>query len=749
MKKRMIAILSVLLVMALACSVFIISTTAATPTINYTFSGSNAADRGFAEGTITLSGGSGTTSLYWADNNKALDYFEPIATFNGSGSYTMPTYTAIPPKATKIIACTGSDHTVAKAAAVYNIPANKALAKTDKDVLYSFASYSDFHMEADVAAYSGWSQKYPYDEQHLRAAFKTAADRKVDFMITTGDHVNNQRNDNNSGNNNFYAYEWNRYLKILSESDYTGPIYEAIGNHELWNYETDTNKRPRDWKSGSRYFVAITGLDSTKNTINSDKAYYEITEPTTGDHFLFMALEGGFYTDANDEFSDAQLSWLEGKLNAYKNDGKNTFILEHANFNKWGAGDQIDRPIYDIPLKDTNQATVKLKKILCDHPEAVIITGHTHFKYSLQLNYSNNNKTSATMLHNSSIGGVRDIKNRTTRVNDKSLENTEGFIVEVYDNATVFYGVNVHSNVTFPSATYIVPQNTSAIHPEPTEKPTEKPTQAPATQKPTYGPVPTNPPATQPQGNVLWGDVDGDDAVTVVDATAIQRWLVNLQTLDAAAQRRGRVTGGDQLTVLDATYIQRKIAGIIKKFPAEGASTGAQIAEVGAGDFEIIPADLAQTGADLNTLRTQAKSALDKYWVLASYDQYQALKKAYKENADYDTLNAAYTAFNTAAANFYPGDNITVRFKAPSGWGNVSAYAYNSDTDKLAAWPGKACTKSGDYWSISVPTGKYNYIIFNDGNGGHQTIDLALGITRNQGYTADSGTKVKAYPYQY
>ena len=63
MKKRMIAILSVLLVMALACSVFIISTTAATPTINYTFSGSNAADRGFAEGTITLSGGSGTTTF--------------------------------------------------------------------------------------------------------------------------------------------------------------------------------------------------------------------------------------------------------------------------------------------------------------------------------------------------------------------------------------------------------------------------------------------------------------------------------------------------------------------------------------------------------------------------------------------------------------------------------------------------------------------------------------------------------------
>ncbi len=756
MKKRIIVILSVLLTMALVCSAFVISTTAATPTINYNFSGSNSGTKGFAEGTITLSGGSGSTSLYWADDTKALDNFEPIATFsNGSGSYTMPAYTAIPAKATKVIAVTGTNRTVASAAAVYNIPANKKLGKTDKDLLYSFANYSDFHMEENSPqgkAYDGWTPKYPYDEQHLKNAFNTAAARKVDFIITNGDHVNNQRNDLNSGNNNFYASEWNRYLHILAESDYVNPIYEAIGNHELWNYEKDSSKTPRDWKSGSRYFVAVTGLDSTKATIDSDKAYYEITEPTTGDHFLLMALEGGFYTDANNEFSDAQLTWLENKLNAYKNDGKNVFIFEHANFYKWGAGDQKDKPIYNIPLKFGNTATTKLQTILKNHPEVVFVTGHTHFKYSLQLNYDNDNNAAATMLHVSSVGGVRDIQNRTTRIDDTTLQNSEGYIVEVYDDATIFYGTNTYSNSTYPWATYIVPQTTSAQN-QPTEKPTEKatekateaPTQAP-TQRPTYGPLPTFPPATEKQDDILWGDVDDDGIVTVVDATAVQRWLADLKQLDSAAQKRGDVDADGKLTIVDATCIQRKLADLIKKFPAETAlaSTGEEY------EYEIVTdTDLAETGADLTTLRTQAKSALDKYWVLASYDQYQALKKAYKENADYDTLNAAYTAFNTAVANFYPGDNITVRFKAPSGWGNINAYVYNSDSDKLSAWPGKACTKNGDYWSISVPTGRYNYIIFNDGNGGHQTIDLALGVTRNQGYTADSGTKVKAYPYQY
>lgn len=756
MKKRFTAILSLVLIVIIASCVFVTTTTAATPTISYSFSGANANDKGYAEGTISLANGSGSLSLYWADDTKALEKFDPIATFNGSGSYKMPAYTAIPAKATKIIAVSGSNTAVSSAAAVYNIPDNKKLGKKDSDLLYSFASYSDFHMEADgVQPYTGYKAKYPYDEEHLRWGFNVAADRGVDFIITTGDHVNNQRNDLNGGNNNLYAGEWNRYLKILAESNFTGPVWEAVGNHELWNYETDSNKKVRDGKTGQRYFAAVTGLDSKKASIDSDKQYFEITEPTTGDHFLFMSLEGGFYTDANEEFSDAQLNWLDQKLTQYEKDGKNIFIMEHANFYKWGAGDQLDRPIYDIPLKDGNNATAKLKQLLMKHTDAVIITGHTHFKFDLQLNYSNNSNTSATMIHNSSIGAVRNIQNRTTRINDTSKELSEGYIVEVYDDATIFYGTNVYYNKTNPSATYIVAQTTSALNPQPTDPPTQAPTQAPTqppTEKPTYGPLPTFAPPTQPASAGLWGDVDGDNDLTVLDATKIQRHLADLETLSAKAIERGKVTGDDTLTVLDATAIQRKIAGLIKKFVVETglAATGSEdLAEVGAENIEIVEeaaqSDSAETGATM----AEAKAALDKYWVLASYDQYQALKKAYKENADAATLNAAYTAFTQAVKDFYPGDNITVRFKAPSGWGNVSAYAYNSDSDRLAAWPGKACTKNGDYWSISLPTGKYNYIIFTDGT--RQTNDLALGITKNQGYTTN-GQKDGKYlgvPYQY
>ena len=160
----------------------------------------------------------------------------------------MPPYSAIPAKATKIIAVSGTNRSVSSAAAVYQIPASKILGKTDSDLLYSFANYSDIHMEADdVEPYANYSPKYPYDEVHLTSALNTAAARKVDFIVTCGDHVNNQLNENNGGNNNLYAYEWNRYLKLIAESDFTGPIYEAIGNHELWNCENSpgTGKQVR------------------------------------------------------------------------------------------------------------------------------------------------------------------------------------------------------------------------------------------------------------------------------------------------------------------------------------------------------------------------------------------------------------------------------------------------------------------------------------------------------------------------
>ena len=458
--KRFTKALSFLLaVMVMLSSIMVLSSVnifAANGTITYSFTNTKA---GFAQGTITLKGDNGTYWLYWSDNTKALANYGEITSLTvsgGQGSFAMPKYTAIPALATKLIAIKSSTEpaaancTVAKAEAVFSIPDSKRL---NSKLLYTFGAISDPQLANDNYG----SGSYPYDEEHFAAALETLAKRGVDFTISSGDTVNDQNGKAT------YAAEYKVYQKLIAESSYAAPIYEANGNHDVgtvWD------------KNGNYYndngpFIKATGLDSKKATINAGKPYFEVTEPATGDHFIFMALEGGFYTNKGTQFSKAQLDWLEGLLKKYKDDGKNIFIIEHANIGGWGSGDKLTTPYYyDLALVKSNSDVSRFVKLMETYKDCVIITGHTHLELGAkdswvgQYNYSDNNGTSAVMIHNSAIGGVRRLVNGSVdRTAVKGL--SEGYIVEVYEDGILFNGTNMYHNETMPQCSYIVPMGTS------------------------------------------------------------------------------------------------------------------------------------------------------------------------------------------------------------------------------------------------------------------------------------------------
>ena len=60
----------------------------------------------------------------------------------------------------------------------------------------------------------------------------------------------------------------------------------------------------------------------------------------------------------------------------------------------------------------------------------------------------------------------------------------------------------------------------------------------------------------------LLGDVDGDGAVDVVDATLIQRYIAEMIELNAGQLKAADVDGDGEVTVLDATWIQRYLIGL-------------------------------------------------------------------------------------------------------------------------------------------------------------------------------------------
>lgn len=753
--------------------------------LSYSFVNSEA---GYAQGTVTLTGDDGTYYLYWADDEKALEHYSEITDITvsgGSAEFSMPAHTAIPADATKLIAVKAQavpeSAEVKDAYCVYSLPESKMLPVNSEDVLYTFGAISDPQLAND----SYGSGKYPYDEIHLAAAFETLAQRGVSFTVSSGDTVNDQNG------NQTYAAEMKRYQRILADSSYCNPIYEANGNHDV---ATKWDKNGNYYNNNS-VFIKGTGLDSLKASVESDCPYYEITEPITGDHFIFMALEGGFYTNKGTQFSEKQLDWLEGLLEKYKDDGKNIFILEHGNVAGWGAGDKLTAPYYyDLGLEKTNSDVARFISLMQTYKDCVVISGHTHLELSAQYNYSDNNGTSAVTIHNSAVGGVRRLVNGSVdRTPVKGL--SEGYIVEVYENYVLFNGTNLYYNETMPQCCYILEMSTSENEPGTAATTTYEPSsayttgEATGTQPNTATLAASSQSATtaavEPSENTattstavgssaadetestaasasageeasekttaqsapfeslpttgepldkeyLYGDADLNGKVNVKDATAVQKYAAKLLELDGQAFVQADVNGDLKVNVKDATLIQKLAAKIIDKFPVEEMK-------------------LAAVGEAVSSV----KQDLEDYYTYSSYNQYMALKKAYLASASQSELEVLQKElYDIAGSRPSATGEITVYFTNTNEWSKVYAYIWGSD-GKPADWPGTEMTfvrnssSNKEIYKITVDYDKYQNIIFTDGTS--QTVDITLGGDDNVGYYISGGSgkacTVTAYTY--
>ena len=429
--------------------------------LDYTFSGTDAGKAGYAEGTLSFtSSKEGTYCLYWSNGNGALEGYYEIAELDvqagGTATFSFDYHTAIPADATKVIAAVkGNEEYPAldDAAAVYEIPAEKQLAYASGDALYTFNSFSDIHIDEE---HFGETPAYWWEcsEAHWADALAYAVAKDVDFIISSGDQVTN-------ANLNNLDKEWQAYQLILAQSDYVKPIYESGGNHEV----RQDGAVPEELQ----VFITGSGLDSSMDTLTAAKPYYSIEEPNTGDLFIFMALETGYRPATYDQFSDAQLEWLEALLEDNYGKGKNIYLIQHALIKGYGPGDDPETPYYGGAFNPELETVQRFISILEAYPDIIWISGHSHEAFSLGYNFTDNNGESCSMIHNPSVGNP-------THVTDGAIDYTfneelsQGYYVQAFETEILFYGANLCDGKIYPAYSYIIDGNTSMIQKEEAEE---------------------------------------------------------------------------------------------------------------------------------------------------------------------------------------------------------------------------------------------------------------------------------------
>lgn len=60
----------------------------------------------------------------------------------------------------------------------------------------------------------------------------------------------------------------------------------------------------------------------------------------------------------------------------------------------------------------------------------------------------------------------------------------------------------------------------------------------------------------------IYGDANEDGMITIVDATTVQKYIVNLEEPTTEDQQVADVDGDGVITVMDATSIQKYIVGL-------------------------------------------------------------------------------------------------------------------------------------------------------------------------------------------
>ena len=406
---------------------------------------------GSAAGTVTLTAQTdGVYCLYWGDadgekltahaNGRDVPYteFATVSVKNGKGEAELNDFLAIPQMAHLVLIYGGDTQ-----AGAYELPDNK-LDRTA--ATYSFGALSDVH-------FNRYNKSGTGDDACI--TFPAALDFLDDFEVTmvamSGDL---------SKNGEVSAYE--KFNSIASQYDF--PVFTCKGNHDcasgytLENWQTYINPTVYgDARREGVLEVADNGLD------------FVFRGPEThGDVFIFFSQTAWQYILPTSRIvTDAQLDWLEQQLETYKNERVylffHTFLLAPSGNPLMGEGNLLTKSLSFYPLffaagaKDER----RFRDLMETYKNVTFFNGHSHWAHYLQsinpqLNITDYNGTTATMVHVSSVTSPRISSNTTLLWTSDTMQRSEGYLVTVYPDHYVLTACDFLQNQMLAYATYTV-----------------------------------------------------------------------------------------------------------------------------------------------------------------------------------------------------------------------------------------------------------------------------------------------------
>ena len=258
--------------------------------------------------------------------------------------------------------------------------------------------------------------------------------------------------------------------------------------------------------------------------------------------------------------------------------------------------------------------------------------------------------------------------------------------------------------------------------------------------------------------DLIYGDVDLDKYVTIMDATLLQRALAKSVSLTDDQQTVADVDVNDTVDAVDVTLIRRYLAEMKVKGNKTGTVVGA--APVGEHTYD----EFVNAYSQLNTLFAKYTPA-SKYnteagWIAAqnALNTYSATyinpaADADEIDAGYDACVAAYAALSAVPLQGGgDSDIVTLYFSNNKFWDGVNVYMWGDDSGESTAWPGVSATFVGNnkygegIYSVTVDTAQYNKVIFNGSGGQTADVDVAEAAAEGCGlYCLDTTDELGHY----